>query len=280
VSTRAAVLLLLCLIVAGAAADVPVPGLRARVTDLTATLTPEQSAALERKLTAFEQRKGTQVAVLMVPTTMPEAVEQFSMRVAETWRLGRKGVDDGALLLVAKNDRQLRIEVGYGLEGVLTDATSRRIIDEYIVPRFRDGDYYGGIDAGLDRMLAVIDGEALPEPQAAVPGAEPLVPLLPVLLVVALVLGANLKRLFGQLAGSAITAAAVGVVTWMLVGAVTIAVVAGLIAFALTLGSRAGPGRWSSAGGGRGGGFGRGGGGGGFGGSGGGFGGGGSSGRW
>lgn len=279
-----AVLALLATILVSA--EVAVPELRARVTDLTATLSADQAAALESKLAAFEQRRGAQVAVLLVPTTQPEAIEQYALRVAEAWKLGRKGVDDGALLVVATGDRALRIEVGYGLEGALTDATSRRIIDEVILPRFREGDFFGGIDAGTDRMLAVIGGEALPEParREPVPGFDALVPLLPVVLVFTVTLGAILKRLFGQLVGSIVTAGAVGAFTWMLVGVVVVAALAALAAFVLALGSRAGPGRWASGRrGGYGGGFGGGGlggGGGGFSGGGGGFGGGGSSGRW
>jgi uncharacterized protein len=274
---------------AAACAELAVPELRARVTDLSATLTADQASALETKLAAFEERRGAQVAVLMVPSTRPEAIEQYAIRVAEAWRLGRKGVDDGALLVIATEDRALRIEVGYGLEGALTDATSRRIIDEVIVPRFREGDFYGGIDAGTDRMLAVIAGESLPEPErrGPVPGLDALVPLLPVVLIFAVTLGAILKRLFGQLVGSLVTAGAVGAFTWLLVGIVAVAAMAALAAFFLSLASRAGPGRWASGrrggfGGGYGGDYGGGGigGGGGFGGGGGGFGGGGSSGRW
>src|SRR5688500_1386537 len=140
-------------------AQVAVPPLTARVIDLTATLTREQQAGLERMLQEFESRKGSQLAVLLVPTTAPEAVEQFSLRVAEQWKVGLKKIDDGAILVVAKDNRTLRIEVGYGLEGVLNDATASRIIREAIVPRFREGDFYGGINAGLDRIMRVIDGE-------------------------------------------------------------------------------------------------------------------------
>src|SRR5688572_31953205 len=145
-------------------AQVAVPPLTARVTDLTGTLTREQRVGLERSLEAFEARKGSQIAVLLVPTTAPEAIEQYALRVAEQWKIGRKKVDDGAILVVAKDDRALRIEVGYGLEGALNDATANRIIRELIVPRFREGDFYGGINAGLDRMMRVIDGEPLPAP--------------------------------------------------------------------------------------------------------------------
>lgn len=268
-------------------AEQPVPVLRARVTDLTGTLTQPQSTALEETLAAFERQKGAQVAVLIVPTTAPETIEQYSMRVVERWKLGRKGVDDGALLIVAKDDRALRIEVGYGLEGVLTDATTNRLIDEIIVPRFRTGDYAGGIEAGVERMLRVIDGEPLPEPQRQPRpggGLDALAPVLPVIFIFAVTLGALMKRLFGQLAGALATGAIAGAIAWLIVGLVATALLAAFAAFALTLFSGVAPGRWASGrgrwgGGGFGGGW-SGGGGGGFGGGGGGFGGGGSSGRW
>ena len=121
----------------------------------------------EAKLAAFEQRKGSQVAVLLVPATAPETIEQFGIRVAEKWKLGRKGVDDGAILIVAKEERKLRIEVGRGLEGVLPDAVAKRIIADDIVPRFKQGDFNAGVNAGVDRMIKVIDGEPLPAPKAS-----------------------------------------------------------------------------------------------------------------
>src|SRR5512147_166739 len=145
-------------------AEVAVPPLKARITDLTGTLTQSQRDTLERELQAFESRKGSQIAVLIVPTTRPEAIEQYSLRVAETWKLGRKGVDDGVLLLVAKDDRKLRIEVGYGLEGALNDATAKRIVSEVISPDFKRGEFYAGIDAGVTAISKVIEGEPLPPP--------------------------------------------------------------------------------------------------------------------
>ncbi|MBN9000869.1 MAG: TPM domain-containing protein, partial [Rhizobiales bacterium] len=149
IKTVAAALLawMLCWAVV-AVADVAVPPLTGRVVDQTGTLTSEQVAALDGTLQAFEQRKGSQIAVLIVPTTEPETIEQFSIRVAEAWKIGRKKIDDGAILVVAKDDRRLRIEVGYGLEGALTDVTSKRIIDEIITPKFRQRDFAGGISAG------------------------------------------------------------------------------------------------------------------------------------
>ena len=131
------------------------PTLEARVTDLTGTLTAAQQADLEQKLAAFEQRKGSQVALLMVQTTQPETIEQYSLRVVETWKLGREKPDDGVLLLVALQDRAMRIEVGYGLEGALPDITAKRIIDDTITPLFRQGDIYGGVNAGLQQIMKV-----------------------------------------------------------------------------------------------------------------------------
>lgn len=248
----------------------------ARVSDQTATLSGADIAALERALQDFEQRKGSQIAVLVVPTTAPETVEQYALRVAETWKLGRKGVDDGALLLVAKDDRALRIEVGYGLEGALTDITAKRIVSDVIVPYFRQGDFAGGIRAGVDRMISVIDGEPLPEPSRATAGGEGgIEQYAPMLFIVALGLGGVLRAMLGRLPGALATGGVVGFIAWIVVGLLPIAVVAGIVALVITL---FGGGRGIGGFGG-GGGFGHGGGGG-FGGGGGGFGGGGASGRW
>jgi uncharacterized protein len=262
-------------------AQVPVPPLGGRVTDQTATLTDEQKSTLEQTLRSFEARKGSQVAVLIVPSTAPESIEQYALRVAEQWKPGRKNVDDGALLVVAKDDRTLRIEVGYGLEGTLTDAASKRIISEIIVPRFRQGDFYGGITAGVERILRVIDGEPLPKPEERRSGGtRGIGSFLPVMMILALVLGGVLHTMLGRFPGALITGGAVSIVAWMLAGAISVALIAGVIAFLFTLLS-GGMGGRGLGGGGFGGGFGGGGfGGGGFSGGGGGFGGGGASGRW
>jgi uncharacterized protein len=147
-----------------ARADVSVPPLRTRVTDLTSTLSGDQARALEGKLAALETSKGSQIAVLLVPTTQPETIEQYATRVFDQWKLGRKGVDDGVLLIVAKNDHKARVEVGRGLEGAIPDAYAKRIIDEAIAPRFRQGDFYGGISAGIDRIVKLAEGEPMPPP--------------------------------------------------------------------------------------------------------------------
>ncbi|HKT71541.1 MAG TPA: YgcG family protein [Steroidobacteraceae bacterium] len=268
----------------------PVPKLEARVTDQTGTLTAEQQSALEEKLTTFEGRKGSQIAVLIVATTKPEEIEQYSIRAVEAWKLGRKAVDDGALLLIAKDDRTMRIEVGKGLEGALTDATSSRIIAETIAPLFRQGDFYGGINAGLDQMIRVVDGEPLPPPDRRWEDrARRDTPHVIPILFFAVVFGSTILRaLFGRSLGALITGAAAGALVWFAMQAVfmAIAVGAGAFFFSLIFGSSVGRG-WSSyprsggwGGGGFGGGLGGGLGGGGFGGGGGGFSGGGASGRW
>ena len=276
----------------------PVPPLTARVTDLTGTLTADQQTALEQKLAAFEARKGSQLAVLVVPTTQPEDIAQYSIRVVEQWKLGRgsvggKKVDDGALLLVAKDDHRIRIEVGYGLEGVLTDAMSNRIISETIAPAFREGNFYEGIDAGLGQMMKLIDGEPLPPPEHAWQGGQrhPGGSILPPLFFAVLVGSILLRAVFGRTLGSILTGLGAGALVWIAGYALTLAALAALAGFLITLlmGVARGSG-WSSyprSGGyggglgGFGGGFGGGGfGGGGFSGGGGGFGGGGSSGSW
>lgn len=279
-------------------AEIAVPALSGRVIDQTKTLTSEQLRTLDQKLREIEARKGSQVAVLMVPTTKPEEIEQYAIRVADKWKLGRKKVDDGVILLIAKNDRAVRIEVGYGLEGALTDAMSKRIIDGAIIPRFKQQDFYGGILAGVDQIGRVIDGEILPAPVPArqlVADQEGTLSSLSVLFVIALVLGGFLRSILGRGLGAGVTAVAVSIIGWFIAGALLTAILGGVIAFIVTLlggglgglgsgyygggGAGRGSGRSSSHGGfggGSGGGFG----GGGFGGGGGGFGGGGASGRW
>jgi uncharacterized protein len=291
---RSALAALACLSVPGALAHAqalqPVPKLEARVTDTTGTLTAAEQAELEQKLRAFEERKGAQIAVLVVATTRPEEIEQYSMRVVESWKLGRAKPDDGVLVLLAKDDHTTRIEVGYGLEGVLTDATSNRIIDETMIPLFKQGQFFGGLSAGVTQIMQVVDGEPLPPPDASWkrnPGG--LIHMLPALFIGFFVLSSVLRGLFGRVGGAAASAGLVGVVTYILsqvlVAALGLAVLGFLLSLVLGLrnagwvsGGRGGFGGYGGFGGG---GFGGGGfGGGGFGGGGGGFGGGGASGRW
>jgi uncharacterized protein len=286
-SILAALILGSALSVAAAQALQPIPKLEARVTDLTGTLTAGQQAELEQKLADFEARKGAQIAVLLLASTQPEEIEQYSIRVVEAWKLGRRKVDDGALLIIAKNDHTLRIENGYGLEGVLTDAASNRIIQDTMVPLLRQGQYFAAISAGVDQMMRLIDGESLPPPdrtwqhQRALPWNA-----LPFALFGFLIASSWLRGMFGHTLGSALSGGLTGLVVFLITQALAIALGAGVVALlaALLLGARGGG--WSSGGfggfGGFGGGFGGGGlgGGGGFSGGGGGFGGGGASGRW
>jgi uncharacterized protein len=267
----------------------PIPPLSARVTDLTQTLAPAETAALEAKLADWEARTSNQLAVLVVPTTQPEPIESYALRVAEKWKIGRKGQDNGALFLIAKNDRKMRIEVGYGLEGTLTDVTARRIIAENVAPAFRENRFAAGINAGVDRMIAVVaEGKPLPPPRtesARRPGSGfSLDTLLLILFVVVPVVGGVLRRMFGRLLGSTVGAGIVGTAAWIFVGSLAIAILAGIVAFFVMIffGLSGGTGRgggWTSTGGSWGGGGG-GSSGGGFSGGGGSFGGGGASGNW
>ncbi len=260
-----------------AIAQVPVPPLTGHVIDQTKTLDTEQKATLEQALTDFEARKGTQIAVLIVASTAPEQIEQFSLRVAEQWKPGRAKVDDGAILVVAKDDRTVRIEVGYGLEGALTDLTSGRIISELILPRFRQQDFYGGIAAGVGQIIRTVDGEALPAPEDRGPAPQGDIQRYgPVLFIVALALGGLLRSTIGKVPGAVVTGGVVGAVAWLMVGALSIALFSAIAALLFTLmgGGRALHGLGGLYRGGRGH---R---GGGFRGGGGGFGGGGASGRW
>jgi len=270
---------------------VPVPPLKGRVTDLTGTLSADQIAALDKRLGAFEARKGAQIAVLLVPTTQPETIEQFGIRVAEQWKVGRTKVDDGAIVIVAKKDRALRIEVGYGLEGAVPDLKASRIIREIITPRFRENDFYGGLAAGTQALMNLVEGEDLPPPQArnAPRGGDlgNLNSLFVILLIFATIVGAILTRVMGRLLGSAVTGGAAGLVAWLLVGTLLAGIFAAFLVFVFTL-ARGAPGLGSTrshrGGGWPGGGWSGGGGGsiggGGWSGGGGGFGGGGASGRW
>ena len=196
-----------------------IPPLKARVTDLTGTLSAQQKSALEQSLAEFETRKGPQIAVLMVPTTRPETIEQYAVRVFESWKLGRKGVDDGVLLVVAKDDRKVKIETGYGLEGILPDAIGKRIVEDDIIPRFKQGDFYGGIRAGVERIM---------------------------------------RAIFGRFVGASVVGTLAAIAGWAMIGSLIAALVVGIIGFiiAMVSGSNFGGGRSGWSGGGWGGGFG------------------------
>ncbi|SCY63887.1 uncharacterized protein SAMN05216420_11130 [Nitrosospira sp. Nl5] len=269
-------------------AEVAVPPLKSPITDLTGTLSQGEIAQLEQKLAAFEAKKGSQIAVLLVPTTQPETVEQYSIRVAEAWKLGRKGVDDGVLLVIAKQDRVSRIEVGYGLEGVLPDAVAKRIVDEIMIPEFRQGDFAGGIAAAIGRLMGVIEGEPLPPPRSnrgnGAAGAGIVLDSIIPIFIGLIVLGKILQSLFGRLIGATVMSVTAGLMGWLIFSSIIIAMVIAVLVLLISLFgssgggiSRGGRSGWPGGGLGRGrGGFG----GGGFRGGGGGFGGGGASGRW
>lgn len=275
-------LVLLLTLANRALAEIAIPPLKSHVTDLAATLSSMEISRLEQQLVDFEAKKGSQIAVLIIPTIQPETVEQYSIRVAEAWKLGRKGIDDGVLLLVAKNDRTLRIETGYGLEGVLPDALARRIIDEIIVPEFRQDHFFSGLQAGIEQIIRIIEGETLPESKPAGEtnlAVENIIPFL----FIALVLGRTLQSMFGKMAGATITGSIAGALTWLISSSIAVALLIAVAIFVISLFEqtgriihRGGPGYRNWPGGGfSGGSF-----GGGFRGGGGGFGGGGASGRW
>ena len=271
----------------------PIPKLTARVTDETNTLSATERQALDAKLADWEQRTGNQLVVLLVPSTSPEPIESYSIRVAEAWKIGRKGQDNGAIFLVAKNDHKMRIEVGYGLEGVLTDVTSHRIIDETVAPLFRQNKFAEGVNAGVDRIIAVVgSGAPLPAKRAAPVRSDQgfdFGTLLIFLFVGVPIVGGILSRVFGRMLGSTLGGGAVGAAAWLIAGSIALGIGAGLVAFFIMLLFSAGGGigrrggMWIPTGGWGGGGLGGGsfgGGGGGFSGGGGSFGGGGASGGW
>lgn len=282
----------------------PVPPLTGRVMDRTGTLSPEQIAAIAMRAAAIEQAKGSQVVVLMVPTTAPEDIASYANRVANAWKIGRREVGDGVLLIVALNDRRVRIEVAKTLEGAVPDLAAKRIIDGAIQPAFKRGDYAGGLTAAVDQLGARIKGEDLPPVQAPeasgageAPGGLGLMEALMILFIAVPLVGSVLKSMFGRVLGSLLTGAGAGALGFMLTSAVAVAALTGALGFVLSLfwglglgsGGRSvgrgrsggyfppmGGGGWSG-----GGGFGGGGGGGGFSSGGGGdFGGGGASGDW
>jgi len=227
----------------------PLPKLTGRVNDLTGTLTAEQQATLEDKLAAFEARKGSQIVVLVVATTDPEDIVNYSYRVAHNWKLGRAKINDGALLIVAKNDRELRIEVGRALEGALTDLTAHRIISDTIVPLFRQGDFYGGINAGLDQMIRIADGEPLPPPDLEWQGSSEknISHLVPFLFVVVFFGSVVLRSMFGRGLGALIAGVVSGGLVYFAGQSLFVALVAAVLAFLFALISGfSGGGMWSS----------------------------------
>ena len=283
---------------AAAQGVLPVPELTARVIDQTGTLDPIQRKGLDDKLAAFEREKGTQIVMLLVPTTQPEDIASYANRIGNAWKIGRKEVGDGILVIVAKDDRKVRIEVAKTLEGAVPDLAAKQVIDEAITPRFRQGDFAGGLNAAADQLIARVKGEALPAPrqeQTRQGGGNAGFDWfdLAILLFFAVPIGgAVLRGIFGRKLGSLVTGGGVGAIAMLVTSSLVVAGIAGIVALLFSLLSGAGsalggrrghgpvifPGGWGGGGGG--GGWG-GGGGGGFGSGGGGdFGGGGASGDW
>jgi uncharacterized protein len=240
--------------------EVAVPPFKARVTDLTGTLSVPQAQTLESRLAEFERGKGSQVAVLILPSTQPETAAQYGVRVYDEWKLGRKGIDDGVLVLVAKDDRRVWIVTGRGVEGPLPDAAVKRIVEEDITPRFKRGDFYGGIHAGVERIMRTIEGEPLPPPRHAgqqSPLFEHVEWLIPAFIILMVAQGL-LNAIFGRALGSGLTSGIAGLFAWIIVGSLVIGLIVGVIAFVFGLfrgspvmhgGGRGSGGGWSSGGG-------------------------------
>ncbi len=230
----------------------PVPALTGHVIDTTATLSASQQQALEAKLSAFEASSGAQVVVLMVPTTQPEDIASYANRVGNAWKIGRKEVGDGLILLVAKNDRKLRIEVAKTLEGAIPDLAASNIIQEAITPRFQQGDFAGGVDAGVAQIMALVKGEALPAPEAKAANASggfDWQELLVFAVFAVPIAGALARSIFGPKLGSLLTGGAVGALVWFISASLWVAGVAGVAALLFTLVSRMGSASLGSRGG-------------------------------
>lgn len=273
--------LLLLLFITTVWAEISIPKLSQRVTDTTGTLTAAQVTALENKLAAFETQKGSQIAILIIPTTQPQDIAEYGIQVADLWQIGRKNVDDGLILIVAKDDHKLRIEVGRGLEGVIPDVIAKRIISDVITPYFKAGDFAGGIDAGITQLIKLINGEELPTPKAQAANQQGSEGGYLFILIAGLFAGSVLSAIFGRVMGGVIAGIGSAVLVSILFGLGLAAIIVGIMVFFM-IGVGNNGGGWSNGGGG----FGRGGFGGGssggssWGGGGGGFGGGGASGSW
>ncbi len=276
----------LLLLTSSCFAQLAVPALTSHVVDTTATLDAAQVQQLESKLSAFEQSHGAQIVLLLVPTTQPEDIASYANRVANTWKIGRKEIGDGLLVVVAKNDRKVRIEVAKTLEGAIPDLMAKRVINEAITPRFKQADFAGGLDAGADRLMKLISGEGLPAPEAAADTSGFQWMDLAIFAFIAVPIVASIaRRILGPILGSLATGGGVGAIALLITSSLLIASMAALGALLFTLfssfarssgggltGGGFGGGGWNSGSGSSGGGFSSGGGGD--------FGGGGASGDW
>jgi uncharacterized protein len=215
---------------------VPVPVLAGRVIDQTATLTPAQADALSAKLATIEKERGAQIVVLIVPTARPEDIASFAQRVASSWKLGRKEVGDGLLLTVAKNDRDVNIQVAATLQGAIPDVVAGRIIREQILPAFKAGDFAGGLNLAVDRLGALVAGEKLPPPRADAPSRGRArvgfdwQDIAIFLFVGVPILGRILSSVMGRKLGALATGGAVGAIGWFLTASLLVAAGAGIVA--------------------------------------------------
>lgn len=222
---------------------VEIPALNSAVTDLTQTLSAEEQAALNQKLTQFSQQAGSQIAILILPTTQPEQISQFGIRLADAWKIGREKQDDGVIVIVAKQDRKMRIEVGYGLEGAIPDAVAKRIIAEQLAPAFKQGRFYQGLNLATDNLIKLIQGEQLPPPSSGAQRTAQdggVMHWLPILMFVAIFAGAILRGILGAFFGSAVTGGVLAVLAGWLGATLLVMGLVGLAAFIFTLAMGAG----------------------------------------
>jgi len=233
-AAAAALLLALC----AAAEDAPIPPLTGRVVDINGALTAGQKRELEASLEAFETRNGSRIAVLITGTTFPEPIESFALRVAEAWKTGHTGVDNSIIVVIAKSDQAMRIEVGYGLKGPVPEAVAKRLIEEEFMPKVSEGDLYGGLRVGLDRLMRVIDGEPLPEPKQEAGRRSDLRSIeayFVLFLVILVAVGSLLRALFGRVPAATMVGLGTGLLAWLIVAQVIVAALVGIVTFIFTL---------------------------------------------
>ncbi|MBI5921970.1 MAG: TPM domain-containing protein [Betaproteobacteria bacterium] len=216
-----------------------VPALTGHVVDTAGLLQAAQAEALSKRLRQFELQHGSQIVVLIVPTVQPESIEQYSMRVFDAWKIGRKQANDGVLLLVAVRDRKLRIDTGYGLEGAIPDAFAKRIVADIIAPRFKAGDPYAGLEAGIEQILKLVEGEQLP---ASAPSGKKVQggdgqfgELLVLGIVAATIVGGVLSLALGRFFGSLATAGVVAAITWFMTTSMIVMIASAILVFLYVL---------------------------------------------
>jgi uncharacterized protein len=230
----------------------PIPPLTSPVIDQTGTLSPDEIAGLDARIRAYAATKGAQLQVLIVPTTQPEEISQYGIRVVESYKLGRKGVDDAAILIVAKEDRRVRLEIQYGLEGAIPDAVAKQIIDQFISPQFRAGNFYGGIHDGLEAMIKRVDGEELPAPVQNNQRVTPdFMTFMIFILMFSFIVGPILRAIFGKYLGPVAAGIGGGGLGFLIMATIGFGIAGGFIAFLLTMlfgNAGGGGGRWHTSG--------------------------------